>query len=933
MKWNSKKIQRRIRLFSSIVLLFFSLNTFAQQNDNLITGTFNEVNFNDFVKKVEAQTNFHFYYDPSQFDSTAITISVTNAHLPSVLDRVFSNTNWHYIIDKDNNVFITKGFSLSANLPYGFFNGEQDTASIVAKNEENISSLVNQPKKAKQEISVENKLFNIGIKRNEIPTGKVNVAGYIRDAQTGESISGAVIYLDHPRVQVSSDQFGYYSLILPAGRHTLNIIAPGMFDTKRQIMLYSDGKFNIDMDEKVTRLKEVLVEAGKERNVRSTTMGMDKLTMAAIKQIPAVMGEVDVLRAVLTLPGVKSVGEASTGLNVRGGATDQNLILFNGANIYNPSHLFGFFSAFDPDVIKDVTLYKSSIPAKYGGRISSVLDITSLDGNDKKISGSAGIGPLTSKVTLEGPIVNSKTTFVAGVRTTYSNWLFKVLPKDYARSRANFEDGTIHINRKINNKNNIYVNGYISGDKFNLNSDTTYQYHNKNANINWKHNFNNRFYGVLSAGIDHYDYQVAFNADSVNAYDLKFSINQYKANLDFSYFLSNKHTITFGASSLMYNVHSGSLSPLGKTSLIIPDTLEAEHALESALYLSDHYNVSSKLSFDGGIRYSMFNYMGAKHVNYYAPGLPKDLNNVVSTNYYPSGKIIKTYMGPEFRLSGRYTLSDNTSIKASANSLRQYIHMLTNTTTISPTDVWKLSDPNLQPQLGTQVALGLYKNFKNNTIETSVELYYKWFNHYLDYRSGAVLIMNHHIETDVINTKGKAYGVEFLVKKSTGKINGWLSYTYSRSFLKQDDPTAAEKINNGAEYPSNFDQPHNFTFIGNYRFTHRFSVSLNTTYSTGRPITLPIAEYDYAGSVRVLYSDRNAYRIPDYFRTDLSMNLEGNHKIHQLTHNSWTLGVYNLTGRKNAYSVYFISENGQIHGYKLSIFGSAIPFITYNIRF
>jgi hypothetical protein len=329
----------------------------------------------------------------------------------------------------------------------------------------------------------------------------------------------------------------------------------------------------------------------------------------------------------------------------------------------------------------------------------------------------------------------------------------------------------------------------------------------------------------------------------------------------------------------------------------------------------------------------MFNYLGAKHVNTYAPGLPIDVNNILSTNYYPSGKIIKTYMGPEFRLSARYSLSDNTSIKASANSLRQYVHMLTNTTTISPTDVWKLSDPNIKPQLGTQVALGLYKNFKNNTIETSVEFYYKSFSHYLDYKSGAVLIMNHHIETDVINTKGTAYGVELLLKKATGKLNGWFTYTYSRSLLQQNDPYAAEKINNGDQYPSNFDQPHNLSLSGNYRFTHRFSASLNVSYSTGRPITLPVAEYDYAGSVRVLYSERNAYRIPDYFRTDFSMSLDGNHKIHQLTHNSWTLGIYNVTGRKNAYSVYFISENGKIHGYKLSIFGTAIPFITYNIRF
>ena len=926
-------MNRGICFLFLFILSLLSLNGFSQQKENLITGNFQNISFNEFAQKVESQTDYHFYYESKQFDSTTITISVTQAHLPSILDKIFNKTQWHYTIDKDNNVFITQGFSLSANLPYGFFNGEIDTSTLAASNESEELGYINKPKNVKQDISIENKVFDIGIKRNGTPKGKVNIAGYVRDAQTGEALSGAVIFLYHPSIQVKTDQFGYYSLILPAGRQLLNIIAPGMFDTKRQVMLYSDGKFDIEMDEKVFRLKEVLVEAGKEKNVRSTTMGMDKLSMTAIKQIPAVMGEVDVLRAVLTLPGVKSVGEASTGLNVRGGATDQNLILFNGANIYNPSHLFGFFSAFDPDVIKDVTLYKSSIPAKYGGRISSVLDITSLDGNDKKLSGTAGIGPLTGKLTLQGPIVNSKTTFVAGVRTTYSDWLFKVLPKDYRNSNASFRDGTIHINRKINSKNNVYVNGYISSDKFKLNQDTTYQYQNANANLNWKHIFNNRFYGVFTAGIDHYDYQVAFNGDSVNAYKLKYSINQYKFNADFSYFLSNKHTISFGLNSLLYDIHSGSVSPIGKESLFIRDSLEAEHALESALYLSDHFNVSEDLSIDGGIRYSMFNYLGPKHVNTYAPGLPIDLNNVIATNYYPSEKVIKTYMGPEFRLSARYSLSENSSVKASANSLRQYIHLLTNTTTISPTDVWKLSDPNLQPQLGTQVALGFYKNFKNNTIETSAEVYYKWFDHYLDYRSGAVLVMNHHIETDVINTKGTAYGIELLIKKSSGKLNGWLSYNYSRSMLQQNDPNAAEKINDGDKYPSNFDQPHNATLAGNYKFSHRFSVSLNATYSTGRPITLPIAEYNYAGSVRVLYSNRNEYRIPDYFRTDLSMNIEGNHKIHQLTHNSWTMGVYNLTGRKNAYSVYFISQGGRIQGYKLSIFGSAIPFITYNIRF
>ena len=925
-------MKQAICLLVSCILLFTGMDTFAQEpGDNLITGNFHEVTFNEFVQKVEAQTTFHFYYDVKEFDSISITIDVTKAHLSSVLDKIFSNTDWHYTIDKENHVFITKGFTLSAQLPYGFFNGKKDPNELIAKDESVAPAYIN--KKANQGISVESKLNDIGIKRNGVPKGNVNIAGYVRDALTGESVSGALIYLDKPYIQVNSDQFGYYSLVLPAGRHTLNIMSPGMYDTKRQVMIYSDGKFDIALDQKVIKLKEVVVESGKEKNVRSTSMGMDKLSIVAMKQVPAVMGEVDVLRTLLTLPGVKSVGEASTGLNVRGGATDQNLILFNGLNIYNPTHLFGFFSAFDPDLIKDVTLYKSSIPANYGGRISSVLDISSLDGNDKKISGSVGIGPMTSKVTLEGPVINDKTTFVAGVRATYSDWLFKVLPKEYSKSSASFQDATIHISHKVNNKNNIYLNGYMSGDKFSLNSDTSYAYHNKNANIKWKHNFNNRFYGVLTAGTDHYDYAVSGNDNPVNAYKLSYTINQYKANADFSYFLNNKHKIAFGVSSLYYNIHSGTFSPLGKESQIIADTVEAEQALESALYVSDQYNISSKLSVEAGIRYSLYNYLGPKHINTYASGFPRQEGSNTGVDFYPAGKNIKTYGGPEYRASARYSLSDNASIKASYNSLRQYIQMISNTATISPTDVWKLSDPNIKPQLGSQVSMGFYKNFKSNTIETSVEVYYKWIDNYLDYKSGAVLIMNHHIETDVFTTKGKSYGIEFLVKKTTGKLNGWFSYTFSRSLIRENDPLAGELINGGNYYPTNFDQPHSVSLIGNYRITHRYSVSLNVIYSTGRPITLPTGVFDYAGSARLLYSDRNEYRIPDYFRTDFSVNVDGNHKIKQLTHNSWTFGVYNWLGIKNAYSVYFVSQNGSVQGYKLSIFGSAIPFITYNIRF
>ncbi|HVX50566.1 MAG TPA: TonB-dependent receptor plug domain-containing protein, partial [Chitinophagaceae bacterium] len=731
-----------------------------------------------------------------------------------------------------------------------------------------------------------------------------------------------------------TDQFGYFSLTLPKGRQMLLITSIGMNDTKRQVMLYGDGKLNIDMFEYVPTLKRVIVSADKTVNVRGVDMGVQKINIKNIKQVPTAFGEADVLRVVLTMPGVTSVGESSTGFNVRGGGADENLILFSDATIYNPSHFFGFFSAFNPDVVKDVELYKSSIPERYGGRLASVLDVTSREGNKKKFAGNGGVGPLTSRLTLEGPIDSGKTSFILGGRTTYSDWLLKQIPNnDYKNSSASFYDINLNISHEFNAKNNLFITGYLSRDKFRLNSDTTYQYSNKNANIKFKHIFNNKLYGVFTAGIDAYDFAIGSTENPVNAYKFSFDINQSNFRADFNFSPNNKHTVDFGLTSQLYKLHPGTYNPDGKQSLVAPDHVQSEQGLESALYIGDKYDVSSKLSVNVGLRYSMFNYLGPQTQYNYAPGLPRETENIVDTVKYPGGKVIKTYQGPEIRLSARYSLGQNSSVKISYNSLRQYIHMLSNTTAISPTDIWKLSDGYIKPQLGDQVSLGFYSNLKSNTIETSVEFYYKRLENYLDYKSGAQLVLNHHIETDIANSKGYAYGAEFLVKKTAGKLNGWISYTYSRTMLKTDDPLVAQPVNKGAWYPSDFDKPNVVNFIGNYRFSHRFSISLNGIYSTGRPLTLPIAEYYYGGSYRVLYSDRNQYRIPDYFRTDFSMNIEGNHKIKQFAHNSWTIGLYNITGRKNPYSVYFTSENGVVNGYKLSIFGTIIPFINYNFRF
>ncbi|HLX67885.1 MAG TPA: carboxypeptidase regulatory-like domain-containing protein, partial [Puia sp.] len=765
--------------------------------------------------------------------------------------------------------------------------------------------------------------------------GNATIAGYVRNDKTGEAIVGATIRADTLSLSVTTDQFGYYSLTLPRGHHLIRITDAGMKDTRRPIILYSDGKLDIEMQDAITTLKAVIVSAEKTSNTQSVHMGVSRLNIKAIKQVPVVFGEADVLKVVLTLPGVTSVGEASNGINVRGGSTDQNLILFDDATIYNPSHLFGFFSAFNPDVVKGIELYKSAIPEKYGGRLSSVLDVSMLDGNSKKWSGVAGIGPLTGKFTIEGPLQKDKTSMVAAVRTTYSNWLLNLLPANsgYSNSSANFYDANLRITHVLNPKNTFYVMGYVSSDWFNLDNDTTYKYKNKNVNIKWKHIFNNKSYALFTAGLDRYEYSVSDSHDSVNAFNLGFSINQSYFKAEFSFAPNNRNSISYGLNSIYYKLDPGSISPVGEGSKVVNNAVPAEQGLESALYLGDQYTVSSRLSVSAGVRYSIFNYLGPHDVYNYAPGLPKEVNTITDTSVYANGKVIKTYSAPEIRLSARYTLSESESIKFSFNTLQQYIHMLSNTVAISPTDIWKLSDPHIKPQQGDQISLGYYRNFKGNTIEASVEVYYRRIMNYLDYKSGASLLLNPHIETDVLTTKGKAYGAEFLLRKLTGRLNGWLSYTYSRTFLKQDDPLAGELINGGNYYPASFDKPHNLNFIGNFRFTHRYSISTNVVYSTGRPITLPLAVFTLGGSPGLFYSNRNQYRIPDYFRTDLSIIIDGNHRLKQSTHNFWTFGVYNLTGRKNPYSVYFVQENGQIKGYQLSIFGTLIPFATYTIKF
>lgn len=898
------------------------------QDSRLINREFKDIPFAEFSKIIKSITGYQIYYKPYELDTIRVNIGARDISLPELLRKVFDGKAIRFSIDNHDNVFLYSGVGIQTSLPDDFFNVAKlapDTARI---------DFMNTGIQERKGTIVENMLFEIGIKGNDERTDKAIVSGFVRNSKTGESFTGAIVYTDTPYVAVVTDQFGYYSIGLKKGRHLMNVSSLGMKLARRQILLHGDGTLNIDLEDSVPSLKNITVYAQHNSSIRGMQMGVERLNIKAIRKVPVLLGEADVLRVLLTLPGVTSVGEASNGFNVRGGSTDQNLVLFSDATIYNPSHLFGFFSAFNPDVVKEFELYKSAIPEKYGGRLSSVLDVTMKDGNSKKVSGTGGIGLLTSKLTIEGPIKKDKTTFIVSGRTVYSNWLLKQIPKsDYSRSKAGFSDLNLRISHNADQRNSFYLTGYFSDDNFKLNTDTLYKYGNRNVNIKWKHIFNTRLNGVFLAGFDNYRYAISSDGNPVNAYRLRSSISQGNVRADFNYSTGGKHAFNFGLNSIYYDLKPGSFLPIKSESLVQPDILQNEQALESALYLGDQYTISPNFSINAGIRYSLYQYLGPGQVYKYAGGVPRDESTITDTISYSRGQSIKTYHGPEYRLVARYLLSNDASFKLSVNSLRQYIHMLSNTIAISPSDIWKLSDPVIKPQRGYQVSLGYYKNFRANTIETSIEIYFKRMRNYLDYKSGAVLLMNHHIEADVLNTRGKAYGAELSFKKKSGKMTGWISYTYARTMLQLDDPLAGQNINDGNYYPANFDKPHSANLVGNYQFSHRFTTSLNIVYSTGRPITLPIAIFHLGGGQRVYYSDRNQYRVPDYFRVDLSFNIEGNHKLKKLTHNSWSFGVYNLLARQNPYSIYFTQEAGAIKGYQLSVIGTAVPFITYNFRF
>jgi hypothetical protein len=729
-----------------------------------------------------------------------------------------------------------------------------------------------------------------------------------------------------------SDGKGFYKITLPVGQHVLNFRCIGMEPVRRNINLYSDGRMDIDMEVKMNLLQDAVIVGHGNGNL-GQMIGREKIDIQTMKSIPTLLGEADVMKSVLILPGVSTVGEGTSGFNVRGGSTDQNLILVDQATLYYPSHFFGNFSAISPEIVDNATLYKGSMPVKYGGRISSVFEINTIEGNHEKLSGSAGISPLSTGLNLDGPLFSGKSTFVTSFRSTYSDWvLSEIKVPELYNSKAGFNDFQLKLNLYLNENNNLLVNFYTSNDKFQLHSDTTYKYNNTLGSLTLKHKFNPNLKSSSALVYSLFDYEISDRTSTNESFALTHKLQEISLNNDFEYLTHNGMKYVFGADINFYSVNPGERKVL-ENSNITPLSFANERAFEYGIYAGTEYNVTSDLKIEGGIRLSGLASFNTGKEYIYANGLPYSVDNIVDTVAKNRNSIGKIYLHPEWRFSANLSTGRYSSVKFSYNKTAQYIHMLSNTTAISPTDTWKLSDKYLTPETANQFSLGYFRSFKRDLINVSAEVYYKLVNNVKEYKAGADLLLNDHTETEIVNGEAKSYGLELSAEKTGGRVYGRIDYTYSRTLIRSVSKFTEDMINDGEFFPANYDKPHNLNLLASLKASRRFIISTNIVYSTGRPITYPVAKYQIGEERFLQYSKYNQYRISDYFRTDLSFTLNGNLKKNQLTHSSFTFSLYNLTGRRNAYSVYFTNEGGRLDAYQLSIFGAVIPTVTYNIKF
>lgn len=768
---------------------------------------------------------------------------------------------------------------------------------------------------------------------------KFTLSGTISDVNSNETVIGATVYIPETGTTAVTNAYGFYSLSLPAGTYTLQVTFVGFATIEEQVVLTSNIRKNYQLAESSRELEEIVITSTVNRaNIRQPQMSVNKLTVQEIRKMPVVLGEVDVLKSILQLPGVTNAGEGASGFNVRGGAADQNLILLDEATIFNSSHLFGFFSVFNSDAIKDLKLYKGGIPARFGGRLSSVLDIYQKEGNSKEFHMTGGIGLISSRLLAEGPIVKDKGSFLIGGRASYAHLFLKLSDNE---NSASFYDLNTKLSYKLNENNSLYLSGYFGRDLFNINESFNNIYGNAVVNLRWNHLFNDKLFSNMSMIYSDYYYGLeldffGFNWDS--------GIQNYNLKYDLKHYISDNFKLNYGVNAIYYDFNPGTITPSDSESTINPDQLEKKHAFEPAIYIDAEQNLTEKLSISYGLRYSMFYRLGSQTLNTYANDQPVVFNDdlkiyekadATGTTSYGSNEVIADFSNLEPRLAVAYQLDDNQSVKASYNRMAQYLHLISNTSSPTPLDVWAPSDNFIKPQMLDQVALGYFRNFKDDAYSLEVETFYKKIKNRIDYIDGADLIANEAIEQVVLNGRSRAYGLEVLFRKNTGKLTGWVSYTLSRTEQQTPGRTPNETgINNGDWYVSGYDKLHNLSVTGSYELSPKWSFGSIFTLQSGQPATLPTGQYQYGGIIVPSYAGRNQDRIPAFHHLDLSATYTPKPDKKKGWQGEWVFSIYNVYNRMNTASLSFRQDEntGANEAVRLSIFG-AIPSVTYNFKF
>jgi hypothetical protein len=758
--------------------------------------------------------------------------------------------------------------------------------------------------------------------------------GRVTDALSGKGIPNASVLSRLSKTAVTSDSLGYFTLTLKAGEQLVSFSSVGYFSKNHNVTFKEIlSGMEVNLSPEIRQLLELTVkERAPDDNVQSSQMGVTKLDIKNLKNIPVVFGEIDILKAITLQTGVSTVGEGTSGFNVRGGRTDQNLVLLDGAPLFNTSHLLGFLSNVNADAIRDVTLFKGDIPASSGGRLSSLLSINTRSGNKDHVNITAGAGLMTAGIMADGPISkNKKFTFLAGGRVAYPNVLIKSFPSPTNKNKAFFFDLNGRISYEFSAGSIISATGYHSKDSFKFPEDTLYGWRSTTATVNWNRQLNKSLSFELGALMSRYQFTLE-GISPTNEYQFTSGINQYEGHLRFLWVPVLHHKMEAGVNFTQYTLAPGNISPVGNSN-ITHINLEKEQALEQAIYLSDQWNPVRWISIHAGIRYVNFNNIGSGTVFAYEAGVPKTSESILDTLSFGKGKNIANFNGLEPRLSIRISTGKTSSLKFSYTKTRQYLHLISNTTAISPVDFWKLADDFVPPQISTQLAAGYFKNFNDNMYETSVEVYQKRLENLVEYKNGATLLLNPTLEADLLPAQGKAYGVEVSVQKTKGVFTGLISYTYSRTFARVASQFPEEQINGGDWFPSTVDRPNNLSVSMQWKWTKGWTFGSNFVYTTGRPLTFPDGTYRLNDVVMQDFSERNLDRIPDYHRMDISFTKDTRKKTDQPRYATWSFSFYNVYARKNPYSIYFKQTGSRLVSYRLSVFGTIIPSVNLKYYF